>query len=165
MKEISVELSENETKLLNELCRDSSQSNGRLAKKLHVHHTTILRIKRSLEEKLNIRYTLGLDMRKVPSLRLYFVFLQLAPGARDNPDLDKKMEEYYKLNSHVIGHGKCIHGKWDQFTVLYCSEKKFDEFFNEFKSRMNFVIEEMDIIKTMLPPHTYYLHIPPKTFF
>jgi len=165
MEERSLKLMKNEIKLLKELYKNSSQSNGKLAKKLNVHHTTVLRIKKSLEEKLGLGYTIYFSLRKVPTHKVYFVFQQLVPGARNNQELDRKMEAYYKSRPYIVGYGKCIHGKWDAFTIFYCSEQKFDEYFSEFKSRVNMMTEEMDIIKTTQPLHPLFMQIPPATFF
>jgi DNA-binding Lrp family transcriptional regulator len=163
MEESSMKLTKNEIKLLNELHKNSSQSNGKLAKKLNVHHTTILRIKKNLEDKLGLGYTINFDLQKVRTHKFYYIFQQLVPGARNNEELDRKMGEYYKHRPYVVGYGKCIHGKWDAFTIFYCSEQRFDEYFNEFKSRINMMTEEMDIIKTAQPIHPSFMQIPVAT--
>ena len=162
MEEQSVKFSKNESELLGELYKNSSQSNGRLAKTLGIHHTTILRIKKSLESKLGLRYSVGFNPQKIATHKVYYIFQQLVPGARSNEELERKIEDYYRRKPYIIGYGKCIHGKWDAFVIFYCNEQRFDEYFSEFKSRVNMMTEEMDIIKTVQPDHPLLMQIPVK---
>lgn len=143
--------SENEAKLLWELSKNSSQSNGRLAEKLGIHLTTVRRVKKTLEEKIGLRYSISFDPLSIPDYRLYYVFQKLSPGVRDNEEVNRKMEKYYEGKSFIVGYGKCMHGKWDAFTIFYCDENKFDEYFADFKSRVNLMTEDMDVIKVTQP--------------
>jgi DNA-binding Lrp family transcriptional regulator len=165
MEESKVKFGKNEIGLLNELYRNSTQSNGKLAKKLKIHHTTVMRLKSSLEARLGLGYTTYFNTQKVRTHKMYFIFQQLVPGARNNQELDRKIAAYYKTRPYIIAYGKCIHGKWDAFTIFYCSEQKFDEYFNEFKSRVNMMTDEMDIIKTTQPLQPLFVQISPETLY
>ena len=145
--------SDNEIKLLSELSKDSSQSNGGLGVKLGIHLTTVRRLKKALEEKIGLKYVATFDPSKVPSYRLFYVLQKLSPGVRDNEEISRKMEKYYLSKSYIISYGRCIHSKWDCFALFYCNEKLFDEYFGDYKSRVDLMSEELDVIKvgTFLP--------------
>jgi DNA-binding Lrp family transcriptional regulator len=136
----------NELKLLTELCKDSSQSNGRLAEKVGIHSTTVRRLKKTLEERIGLRYAAAFNPTKMPSFSLYHVLLKLSPEAKICKE-SGKTDAFFKSRPYILGYGECTHEKWDAAVLFYCDEDLFDECFREFKSMVDPIIEDMDIIK------------------
>lgn len=151
---------EKEIRLLKELGRNSSQSNGGLAKKLGVHITTVRRMKKNLEEKIGLRYCISFNPSTVPDFRLYYIFQKLSPAVRDNEEVGRKMEKYYESRPYIVGFGRCMHSKWDAFTVFYCDENRFDEYFADFKSRVDLMTEEIDVVKVTQPMKCCFSKLP-----
>jgi DNA-binding Lrp family transcriptional regulator len=137
---------ENEFKLLSELCKDSSQSNGRLAGKLGIHSTTLRRLKKKLEERWGLKYAVAFNPSKMQSFSLYHVFMKLSPDTKVCKET-KETEAFFKSRPYILGYGMCTHERWDATILFYCAEDMFDEFFREFKSKVDPIIEDMEIIK------------------
>ena len=137
---------ENEIKLLTELSKDSSQSNGRLAKKVGIHSTTLRRMKKKLEERLGLKYCTSFNPSKMTSFSLYHVFLKLSPETKHCRE-SGKTDAFFKSMPYILGYGKCTHEKWDAAVLFYCDEDLFDKCFGEFKSKVDPIIKDMEVIK------------------
>lgn len=146
-----MKLDPNEKKVLNVLLYEGNASNHKISKVVGIHHQTVAKIRKKLEKKLELEYTVKFDYNKAGIDSIYYMYVKIKPTGM-HEKIRQIARKYQDQRPEYVGYGSVSHAYWDGYSMIVCTPNEFDHILREHKRELGKYIQEMLIIK-----HSYVI--------
>ena len=142
-------MDKNESKVLNILLDRGNVTNHKISEEIGLHHQTVGKIRKKIEEKLGIRYTVEFDYDKIGLTSMYYIYTKIYPRGKTERKRERA-RNYFDERDYFVGYGAVSHAVWDGYVILTCKDDEFDRIFRNYKEVLGGDIEDISVVK-----HTY----------
>lgn len=144
-----MQLDKNEAKVLEILLEGGNATNHKISKEIGIHHQTVGKIRKKLEDKLGLKYTVEFDYDKIGITSMYHIYTKIYPRGKTEKKR-QRARKYFDERHVFVSYGAVSHAVWDGYVVLTCKDDEFDKILRDYKEVLGGDIEDISVIK-----HTY----------